>query len=63
MKHAATTRGTNVTSNLSSLKFVSIATAIQKSLCLASYPIYLFPERKKLTEVTLTFRSFRYHNW
>ncbi|MCD6367296.1 MAG: hypothetical protein J7L46_07145 [Bacteroidales bacterium] len=43
--------GTNVINNLTSLKFFSITTAIQKNLCLASYSSHLFLERKELSEV------------
>ncbi len=43
--------GTNVINNLTSLKFFSITTAIQKNLCLASYSSHLFLERKELLEV------------
>ncbi len=43
--------GTNVTNNLTALKFFAIATAIQKNLCLASCLSHLFLERKELLEV------------
>ena len=45
--------GTNVINNLTALKFFSIATAIQKNLCLASCSSHLFLERKELLEVPL----------
>ncbi len=43
--------GTNIINNLTALKFFSIAMAIQKNLCLASYSLYLFFERKEFIEV------------
>jgi len=36
MKNSENPMGTNIINNLTALKFVSIATAIQKNLCLAS---------------------------
>jgi len=37
MKNAENPVGTNIKDNLTSLKFLSIALAIHKNLCLASY--------------------------
>ncbi len=45
--------GTNIINNLTALKFLSITTAIQKNLCLASYSLYLFLERNELIEPPL----------
>ena len=42
--------GTNITNNLTSLKFSSITMAIQKNLCLASCLFYLFLERNEFIE-------------
>lgn len=42
--------GTNITNNLTSLKFFSIAMAIQKNLRLTSCLSYLFLERNELIE-------------
>jgi len=53
MKNAENPMGTNTINNLTALKFVSIAKAIQKNLCLASCSLYLFLERKELIEVPL----------
>ena len=49
--------GTNIINNLTALKFLSIATAIQKNLCLPSCSFYLFLERKELLEVPLKHSS------
>ncbi len=51
MKNSGNPMGTNVINNLTVLKVFSIATAIQKNLCLASCSSHLFPERKELLEV------------
>ncbi len=51
MKNSVNPTGTNEINNLTSLKFFSIATAIQKNLCLASCSSHLFLERKELLEV------------
>jgi len=53
MKNSENPTGTNIIDNLTALKFVSIAKAIQKNLCLASCSLYLFLERKELLEVPL----------
>jgi len=50
MKNAENPVGTNITDNLTSLKFLSIALAIHKNLCLASYLLYLFLERKEFLD-------------
>ena len=54
MKNAENPVGTNITDNLTSLKFLSIALAIQKNLCLTSYLLYLFLERKEFLEPPLS---------
>ena len=51
MKNSGNPMGTNEINNVTSLKFFSIATAIQKNLCLASCSSHLFLERKELLEV------------
>ncbi len=51
MENSVNPIGTNVINNLTSLKFFSIATAIQKNLCLASYSSHLFLERKALLKL------------
>ncbi len=53
MKNSVNLTGTYVINNLAALKFFSIATAIQKNLCLASCSSHLFFERKELLEVPL----------
>jgi len=54
MKTPENPMGTNIITNLAALKFVSIATAIQKNLHLASCSLYLFLERKELIEAPIT---------
>ncbi len=51
MENYGNPAGANEINNLTSLKFFSITTAIQKNLCLASYSSHLFLERKELLEV------------
>ena len=46
--------GTKIINNLTALKFLSIAMAIQKNLCLASCSLSLFLERNELLEVPLS---------
>ncbi len=53
MKNSGNPMGTNEINNLTALKFLSIATAIQKNLCLVSCLSHLFLERKELLEVPL----------
>ncbi len=55
MKNSGNLTGTNEINNLTSLKFLSIATAIQKNLCLASCSFHLFLGRKELIEVPLSY--------
>jgi len=55
MKNPENPTGTNIMDNLTALKFVSIATAIQKNLRLASCSLYLFLERKELLEAPFIF--------
>ncbi len=62
MKGSGNLMGTNETNNLTALIFYSLATAIQKNLCLASCSSHLFPERKELLEVPFIYTlpdSFR----
>ena len=53
MEDSGNPTGTNDINNLTSLKFFSIATAIQKNLCLAFHSYHLFLERKELLELPL----------
>ncbi len=53
MENSENLTGANIINNLTALKFFSIATAIQKNLCLASCSFYLFLERKELIEIPL----------
>ncbi len=55
MKNSGNPTGTNEINNLTSLKFLSIATAIKKNLCLASCSFHLFLGRKELIEVPLSY--------
>jgi len=53
MRNSENPTGTNIINNMTALKFFQIAKAIKKNLCLASYSLYLFFERKELIEVPL----------
>jgi len=46
MENSGNPMGTNITNNLTALKYFYIATAIKKYLCLASCPLYLFLAKK-----------------
>ncbi|MEA3497317.1 MAG: hypothetical protein U9R42_14920 [Bacteroidota bacterium] len=50
MKNSENPLGTKIINNLTALKFCSIATAIQKNLCLASYSLSLFLKRNVFIE-------------
>ncbi|MEA3496035.1 MAG: hypothetical protein U9R42_08370 [Bacteroidota bacterium] len=53
MKNSENPLGTKIINNLTALKFFSIATAIQKNLCLASYSLSLFLKRNVFKEPPL----------
>jgi hypothetical protein len=53
MKYSENPLGTKLINNLTSSKYFLIATAIKKYLCLASYSLSLFLERKELIEAPL----------
>ncbi len=53
MENSSNPTGTNDINNLTSLKFFSIAMAIQKNLCLAFHSYHLFLKRKELLELPL----------
>ncbi|MEA3495925.1 MAG: hypothetical protein U9R42_07815 [Bacteroidota bacterium] len=50
MKNSENPLGTKIINNLTALKFCSIATVIQKNLCLASYSLSLFLKRNAFIE-------------
>ncbi|MEA3496213.1 MAG: hypothetical protein U9R42_09285 [Bacteroidota bacterium] len=50
MKNSENPLGTKIINNLTALKFFSIANAIQKNLCLASYSLSLFLKRNVFIE-------------
>jgi len=53
MGNSENPKGTNIINNLTSTKYLLIAMAIKKYLCLASY---LFLERNELIEVSLNLK-------
>ncbi|MEA3494511.1 MAG: hypothetical protein U9R42_00565 [Bacteroidota bacterium] len=53
MKNSENPLGTKIINNLTALKIFSIATAIQKILCLASYSLSLFLKRNVFIEPPL----------
>ncbi|MEA3497088.1 MAG: hypothetical protein U9R42_13760 [Bacteroidota bacterium] len=54
IKNSENPLGTKIINNLTALKFFSIATAIQKNLCLASYSLSLFLKRNVFKEPPLS---------
>ena len=60
MKYSKNPLGTKLINNLTSSKHFLIATAIKKYLCLASYSLSLFLERKELIEAPLNI-NFRFY--
>ncbi len=57
MKYSENPLGTKLINNLTSSKYFLIATAIKKYLCLASYSLSLFLEKKELIEAPLTYKK------
>ncbi|MEA3496965.1 MAG: hypothetical protein U9R42_13145 [Bacteroidota bacterium] len=51
MKNSENPLGAKIINNLTALKIFSIATAIQKILCLASYSLSLFLKRNVFIEL------------